>query len=459
MANSLPLWDFSPDVREIVESLKARIAEGTEEIDSILRQVAETAQVLTGANGSAIAIRSGEEILCRARSGDTAPPLGSRLDAASGISGECLLTGAVLCCNDTAVNPRVDPEVCRLLQLRSVAVLPVRGRDEIAGILEVFSTHTDAFTAEHIVSLKWLAGLVESACASSSVEGFTAIASQQSHLGPELDSGGAIGAQAAPLPPIESQSALVVNDRRGYWVAGSAAAAILLIAFVALRTFHTSAKPEALGRQGGAQIVSQPGSAGPSPSAESVTQSGESLNGNRRREPSAGEERGLQRASQVDVVSRAGRLASVKSASLPPAVPAGRRLPAFGHDLNYNHVPAPPPLAGTDPASQAALLLPAATLPKLALPISQGISGGVLEHQVKPIYPSAAIALSLEGAVVLQATVTKAGDVRDARLLRGDPILGQAALVALKQWHYQPYRLDGQPVEMQTEITVQFKAK
>jgi protein TonB len=104
-------------------------------------------------------------------------------------------------------------------------------------------------------------------------------------------------------------------------------------------------------------------------------------------------------------------------------------------------------------------LLPAPTLPKLALPISQGISGGALQHRVKPIYPSGAIAQNLEGAVVVAATITKTGDVRDPKLLRGDPILGQAALLAVRQWHYQPYRLDGQPVEMETEITVQFKAK
>jgi protein TonB len=64
--------------------------------------------------------------------------------------------------------------------------------------------------------------------------------------------------------------------------------------------------------------------------------------------------------------------------------------------------------------------------------------------------------MKLEGEVVLAATITKKGRVRDLKLLKGSPILGQAAMDAVKQWRYLPYRLNGQTLESQTEITVQF---
>jgi TonB family protein len=458
MANSLPLWDFSPDAREILASLKVRIALGTEEIDTILRRVAESAQALTGADGSAIAIRSREEVLCRARSGVTAPPLGSRLDAESGISGECLLTGAELCCNDTAVDPRVDPEVCRLLGLHAVAVSPIGGTDGVAGILEVFSTHKDAFTTEHMVSLKCLAGLIESACASNSVGAFAAVAGAQRRE-PELDSSVADSPREAPVVLVESGSAAVLDNRPPYWAVGLGAVVLLLIAFIALRNFRPSAKPAQLSQEAIPQAVLQIRPSKPSPSTEPAPRSQESSAGSRRREASADEEQKVEKASEVLVLSRTGHLSSVKSAPAQRTDLAGSGLQASAHDPNYARAAAPPPLAATDSPSQEALLLPAPTLPKLALPISQGISGGALQHRVKPIYPSGAIAQNLEGAVVVAATITKTGDVRDPKLLRGDPILGQAALLAVRQWHYQPYRLDGQPVEMETEITVQFKAK
>ena len=67
--------------------------------------------------------------------------------------------------------------------------------------------------------------------------------------------------------------------------------------------------------------------------------------------------------------------------------------------------------------------------------------------------------MKLEGEVVLAAVITKSGQVRDLKLVKGSPILGRAAMDAVKQWHYQPYRLNGQPLESQTEIRIRFHAQ
>src|SRR2546429_59555 len=97
------------------------------------------------------------------------------------------------------------------------------------------------------------------------------------------------------------------------------------------------------------------------------------------------------------------------------------------------------------------------TLPKFGTPISQGVSEGVLEHQVAPIYPRQAFPLRLEGHVVLDATVSENGQLENVKVVSGHALLAQAAIEAVKQMRYCPYLLNGKPVRMQTKITVNFK--
>ena len=120
---------------------------------------------------------------------------------------------------------------------------------------------------------------------------------------------------------------------------------------------------------------------------------------------------------------------------------------------------APIPLIGTtggfgkdaDVADSALLLQ--ANLPVMA---SQGVSGGSLERKVQPIYPEKARSTGLQGPVVLQFVIDEVGEVRNLRTASGDAVLARAAIDAVRQWHYQPYRLNGQPVKMPVQITVNF---
>ncbi len=93
------------------------------EDEAVLRKIAEAALSATGADGAALALRRGGFVVCVARAGGMAPPLGARLDDTSGMSGECLREGQALRCDDTETDARVDAEACRSLGLRSVAVL------------------------------------------------------------------------------------------------------------------------------------------------------------------------------------------------------------------------------------------------------------------------------------------------------------------------------------------------
>ena len=99
-------------------------------------------------------------------------------------------------------------------------------------------------------------------------------------------------------------------------------------------------------------------------------------------------------------------------------------------------------------------------VPKVATPqrvrVSQGVTEGLLLHQVKPTYPPLARQARIQGQVVLEAVIAKDGTIQGLHLISGHPMLAPAAIEAVKQWRYKPYILNGEPVEVQTTITVNF---
>ena len=99
-------------------------------------------------------------------------------------------------------------------------------------------------------------------------------------------------------------------------------------------------------------------------------------------------------------------------------------------------------------------------MPKVVAPpkvrVSSGVAQGLLIHETKPIYPPLAVQARIQGTVLLQAVVAKDGTVQELRVVSGHPLLVKAAMDAVKLWRYKPYRLNDQPVEVDTEIIVNF---
>ena len=89
--------------------------------------------------------------------------------------------------------------------------------------------------------------------------------------------------------------------------------------------------------------------------------------------------------------------------------------------------------------------------------ISQGVSQGLLLKKVQPQYPRNALAMHVEGAVELMATISTTGNITSVKVVSGEQLLTKAAVDAVKQWKYKPYLLNGEPVEIQTQVTVNFK--
>jgi protein TonB len=92
-----------------------------------------------------------------------------------------------------------------------------------------------------------------------------------------------------------------------------------------------------------------------------------------------------------------------------------------------------------------------------ALQVSEGVTQGLLIKKIAPLYPATALKLRKQGAVELLATVSKTGTIAKVRVLSGESILAQAAVDAVRQWKYRPFLLNAEPVEIQTQITINFK--
>ncbi|HEY1799885.1 MAG TPA: TonB family protein [Terriglobales bacterium] len=124
---------------------------------------------------------------------------------------------------------------------------------------------------------------------------------------------------------------------------------------------------------------------------------------------------------------------------------------------------APDPLMASSGSSGKGIAAIAASGMDVAKPIqqslrvSQGILQGRLVKKVQPVYPQAALRMRTQGTVEIAATISKTGEVTNLKQISGDQYLGRAAETAVRQWKYKPYMLDGRPVEIQTQISVEFK--
>jgi periplasmic protein TonB len=99
-------------------------------------------------------------------------------------------------------------------------------------------------------------------------------------------------------------------------------------------------------------------------------------------------------------------------------------------------------------------------VPKIATPtrvrVSQGVSQGLIIRRIQPAYPPLARQARIQGTVILHALISKDGSIENLTLVSGHPMLAPAAIEAVKQWKYKPYLLNGEPVEVETEVLVNF---
>ena len=132
-------------------------------LDEVLQLVAARALAITGADGVAIALAEGDAIVCRASAGSIVPEAGVRLDPNAGFSGECLVSGRIVRCDDADTDPRVNLQACRRLGVCSMLAVPLSAKQTVVGLLEAFSSEPFGFNDSDVRSLSLLAELILSA--------------------------------------------------------------------------------------------------------------------------------------------------------------------------------------------------------------------------------------------------------------------------------------------------------
>lgn len=142
-----------------IAALQIRLTKLAPGPEQALDLIAQEGLTVTNAYGTAIAIALGQAVVCCARAGSLAPPLGTSLDSRSGLSNECLRSGEAVRCDDTETDTRVDVNACRQSGIRSVLAVPLRRHKQVIGVFAGFSPRLAAFGHRETRLLQLLAGL------------------------------------------------------------------------------------------------------------------------------------------------------------------------------------------------------------------------------------------------------------------------------------------------------------
>jgi GAF domain-containing protein len=123
----------------------------------LLREIVQQALQATHATGAAIALTQQGELICRAAAGDFASEIGTVINTESGFTGVCTSTGTMQLCSNTALDSRVDADVCRKLGVSAIIVVPLVHEDQLLGLIAVSSRRPYAFGMRDLQALQDLA--------------------------------------------------------------------------------------------------------------------------------------------------------------------------------------------------------------------------------------------------------------------------------------------------------------
>jgi TonB family protein len=435
-----PRDPIQPQIEELASRLEAQGIQSAELVlDLVLHDLADEARQVVGATGAAIALERGGELVCRAAAGSTAPDLGVRIHTESGLSGICVKQGRLQLCADTESDDRVDAEACRRLGVRSIAVIPLFSAELVIGIFEVFSARPNAFSAEEVKRLEPLAATAAQTVKAARQK---ATPSTDTRSNPQPETTSAPGSPALSIDSImEKVSPMDPAVRVLRWlIIGLAMPLLVLIGFDL-----------------GWRRVASPEPAPGVPSHEE--QAAESQNATETQQsPSSSSSSSTSSATVAakakgrnDLSSHGGLVIYQNGKVIYREFPRARGNqelpPQTRPESNNSAVAASVGLQqGQSGVAEGASV---SSLPP-------GITGGRLLQSLRPQYPPEAIRDKREGSVLLHGTVAENGGMQDLEVVNGDPILSQAALAAVQQWKYEPYRRNGKPINMPIDISIEF---
>jgi TonB family protein len=418
-------------------------------LDLLLNDIVEQARLATLCTGAAVALARGDEMICRATAGDNAPDLGVRLNTRTGLCGACVQSKQLQRCEDSETDSRVDAASCRLLDIRSMMVLPILDGPELVGVFEVFSPRPHAFGDMETQTLQALCRKIVQNIHQASEASDYPIESE-ADSSPVLEFVNDIKHDSGPelrisLEP-EARKPKTEARRRDYWTAVLTVVVIglaLLLGWMvgragwemALSTAKTKAEPVS-------ENVSQetPPDKSPAPATSKPE----------KKEASSSESTPSKPASHKQ--SEAGPKKDEST-----AVPPGGLVVSQNGKVIFQMLPGKSKAAKTEAAS-AALQGAGTGEGSNSKPVSltADAANAYLVQRVEPQYPAEAKQLGIQGSVVLAAVVGADGTVRGLNPISGDPRLVPGAIEAVQQWRYKPFLVDGAPVDFETTVTITF---
>jgi TonB family protein len=501
-ANELRKWiDTLPDVtfrepapiepyrshkstpQEQVRAIQSQITASNLNTDLVLQfMVGHVVESVHG-SGGAIALLDEGTMVCRASSG-IAPEVGATIGSRSALTTECLQTGKVVRCDDTETDPRVDREICRGLNLRSSLILPILFEGSVRGVLEVFSPKPGAFDDDDLAFLQQLSEftsqIVYGAVPAGSPEtapknreetrpehtAFSALmsepdvpkvddetASQRSADKPAEPKQSIVTAKTDSMPsevtePVILQSFIEEkSERSGAWLIVAVAMIVVVVAvgwwFISQRS-NRSNRIEPVSNTPAPASVNVPPPT-PAPAKEATAPVPQT------RKPAS------LPIIATDTIhdSATNNTMPVRDPSQPLFIAPGAA--PLARSPEPQSVEAPSITNTAIHASAEEVRLPGTEIAQPVLQSQGYVTGGKLIHKVAPVYPAIAKQQRIEGDVVFSATVTKRGTLANIRKVSGSPLLEAAGIVALRQWRYEPFRLNGTLQDVDVSITLQFR--
>jgi TonB family protein len=379
--------------------------------EAALQFAAEQAARITGADGAAIAIGDASAMCCCASAGD-APLVGALVGPDSGLSGICLRTSELVQCDDTANDPRVHLQPGGGMNLRSVLIVPVAVEGRLQAILEVFSLKPHAFNAQHRHELSRIAqGIATLLSEANAKRQSTPLINEHPAISTNADAGVERVQTASPGPATSTVSDLSQGRQ-------PERALIAPSVRTAPGSHHAVALPPR------PRSLSATAKAGIGVALVIVLALGWYF------------------VSRTHTPAVTGSAPATKASATPSATPE-QRIEADAGVPEITVEQSSLTVSGLEGAPQATRSAPQLTPGRLML-------------KVDPVYPASARAQGVSGSVVLTALVTKDGRVANVQFVRGPEVLASPAIEAVRQWVYEPYRLGGAPVAVQTMIDIKF---
>jgi TonB family protein len=417
-------------------------------LDIVLNDIVEQARLATNASAAAIALVQGEEIICRATTGENAPGLGVRLDAHSGLSGACVQSKECQRCDDTETDSRVDPSICNELGVRSILVYPVLKNGELIGVAEIFSSRPNAFSDREIQTLEALSrDIVNNLETASEVPSLatdapSALADSNDEplfSIPEPESEPVLVAESVPLADFLERT--IGPDKSS----ANHSTTVLMLSIVLLAVVLGWLIGYGGRRKDGTQIKTAAATQAAQSSPRPVTS------------PSS---------SSTPVSAQSAAPVPKKTASPDSSAPSEKdhsQATAASDLVVYDKgkvVYREQPKSATSPANPSAAagaVMPASSVADLPTQMSSQLASQYLTYRVEPEYPEQARDQHIQGPVVLDLVVSKSGTVEKLDVVSGNALLADAASDAVRQWRFKPFSRNGRREEFQTQVTVSFR--